>query len=526
MSDHLPRGGCCANGIDPKAVYEFLLRAESEGLGLDSFQLIKDGAVVAEGYHAPYTADSPHILYSMSKAFTSLALGFAVDEGLLTMHDSVTMYFPEYDPHLRNRKVRISHLVTMTAGKLIGMAASRHGKDWISIFFDAPFFARPGKVFFYCNDNFYLISAIISIVSGQSLADFLYPRLFEPLGIKKPFWETDKYGYAAGGWGLYLPIDDMAKVWWCACNGGRWGDRQVIPAEYLQEATAYQVPTVRKGQVDVTMGYGYGFWRTRMPDTYRAYGLQGQFGYVTESKKTVLAVNAGIAQDHRLADAIADMYAHLWDEPHPEYEEPLAQLCAGLGDKDILPSAPRQWAQELRLSGVSLDTASSGFASMLHATVVTVMNSALGHTDRFRLRLDEDNRLYLHWREGGCENEILLGTDGEYAVSPVILDGMSFTACTKAAWLDRNHLKVYVRLRETCTVRRFLIDLTDRNAVIIKNDAYPDLPSLASYYMDFSGLPLPKALDALLTDVVAPAILLFGEPDFKISLKKADIIFK
>ena len=250
----LPRGGCAENGVNPKAIYDFVKKAEAENLGIDSFMVIEKGTVVAEGYHAPFTNASPHVEFSLSKSITATAIGFAVAEGRVSLDDSICKFFPEYGKKLFNQKITVRHLITMTAGKMIGMAAARHNRNWIKLFFDTPPIAPPGKVFMYVNDNFYLLSAIVSRVYRRTIADFLYPRLFEPLGIEKPFWEQDAFGFASGGWGLYMPIEDVAKIMLCYARGGVWNGKQVLPPEWVKEAVKYQVPTVKKGQIDVTKG--------------------------------------------------------------------------------------------------------------------------------------------------------------------------------------------------------------------------------------------------------------------------------
>lgn len=512
----LEYGSCCENGINPKAVYDFVTRCEKEELGVNSLMLIKGGKVVAQGCHSPYSNTTKHIMYSISKSVTATALGFAVDEGKIGIDDSICKFFPEYDKRGKNSAVTVRHLVTMTSGKLIGMATARHGKDWIRIFFDAPFASKPGKVFMYLNDNFYLLSAIISRVYGETLVDFLYPRLFEPLGIEKPVWETDKFGYAAGGWGLYLSVEDVSKIMYCYCRNGMWNGRQVIPAAWIEEATSFQVPTVKRGHVDNTMGYGFGFWQTSLPETYRAYGLHGQFGYVFKDRDTVLTLASGISKDEHLSDAINDLYETLWDEPEAEYEEKLKELLASLGDKDDLPESERNTELEKYYSHRVLKTQSSSFASMLNATVTTVMDEAVGHIDRFSFSLEGDG-LYMTWNEGLYINTIRLGMKNQYEFSDVVLAGLHYTACSKAAWTGEKELTVLVRLEQTCHVRRLIFDFSNGDRIKIKNDSFPDMPNLAAHYMNFSGFPLPPRIEKLLIKYVAPGVLLLGEPNFKVS---------
>lgn len=514
----LKRGLCCENGINPKAVYDFIKKCEDDNLGLDSFMLLKDGMVVAEGYHTPYNPKTRHIMYSMSKSITATALGFAIAEGKISLSDSISKFFPEYDKRRRNESITVRHLVTMTAGKMVGMAKNRHKKDWVKIFFDAPAIAKPGKMFMYINDNFYLLSAIISKVYGETLVDFLEPRLFKPLGIEKPVWEQDMFGNASGGWGLYMPLEDQAKIMLCYSQNGVWEGKQVIPADWVREATKYQVPTLEKGQIDVTKGYGYGFWRTSTPNTYRAYGLHGQGGYVFEDKNTVFVINAGISKDELQALAVDEMYEHLWDEPVVEYEDKLKELIASLGDKDDLPATIRNRKLELDYNQKPIKTVSSSFASMLHATVTTVMDEPLGRTDRFILSLDDNNDLFLRWNEGAFTNVVKLGFDNEYVSSPIELAGIKMTAHTKASW-DKNVLTVYIRIEETCHVRVLKFEFLEQG-VRVHNDSFPDMPTLAVHYVDFSGFPLPAGLEKLLKKYIAPGVLLIGEPTFNSRIKK------
>ena len=516
MNNAIKRSTCCENGINPKAVYDFIERSERENLGINSFMLIKNQCVVAEGCHPPYDKNTTHILYSISKSITATALGFAIDEGKISLEDSISKFFPEYDKLGLNRKVTVRHLVTMTAGKMIGMAKSRHLKDWVKIFFDAPFFAKPGKTFMYVNDNFYMLSAIISKVYGETLIDFLNPRLFEPLGIKKPVWETGIHGYAAGGWGLYLTTEDLAKIMLCYSNGGIYYGKRVIPADWIKQATAYQVPTVKKGQPDVTKGYGYGFWRTSIPNAYRAYGLFGQMGYVFEDKDTVLVINAAVSKDELLSRAVSDLAKNLWTEPEKEYESKLKELLSSLPDKDYLPQTERNAELEKRFNQKALYTRSSAFASMLNVTVSTVFNEYVGRTDRFIFNLKNGNELYLVWKEGSFVNEIKLGIDGAYEKSKISYGDITFTACTKASWITKTVLRVLVRLEETCQVRQLDFDFTDEKHIVVRNSSFPDLPTLAVHYVDFSGFPLPYGLEKLLKKYIAPAVLLLGEPDYKI----------
>lgn len=509
------RAKCCENGINPKAVYEFIKDCERLKLGIDSFMLLKNGTVVSEGYHKPYSAESPHVMYSMSKSITATALGYAISEGKVNLDDSISKYFPEYDKNGKNKAVTVKHLVTMTAGKMIGMAKNRHHKDWIKIFFDAPFIAKPGKLYLYTNDNFYILSALLSRVYGETLVDFLYPRLFKPLDIKKPVWEVDDFGYAAGGWGLYMSIEDQAKIMYCYSQYGVYNGKQVLPRDWIEQATAYQVPTVKKGQIDVRKGYGYGFWRTAIPDTYRAYGLHGQLGYVFSHRDTVLVINSGISKDALISAEVVKLYKHLWDKGNEEYEEKLREYTANLGDKDNLPVRERNYELEKEINHKPLRTHSSVFASVLPATMTAVMNDEMGHLDNFTFDIDKNGDVYLFWKESKFINRIKLGMNNEYECTPIFLGGIHYHAYAKASWTSKKVLTVLIRLQEGCHVRRLIFDFNQKKPVIM-NNSFPDMPTLAAHYVDFSGIELPKVFENALIKYIAPGVLLYGEPNFKI----------
>ncbi|MBQ7740245.1 MAG: serine hydrolase [Eubacterium sp.] len=523
MKNTLERGSCSENGINPRAVYNFIERNEKEKLGVDSFMLLKGGKVVAEGYYNPYTNKTPHVEFSLSKSMSATALGFALDEGKVSLDDSICKYFPEYGKLWSNKRITVRHLVTMTAGKMIGMATARHKEDWIKIFFDTPPIAPPGKLFLYVNDNFYLISAIISRVYGVTLVDFLEPRLFKPLGIEKPFWEIDSFGYAAGGWGLYMPIEDLAKIMRCYSQMGKWNGKQVIPEKWIEEATKFQTKTVKHGQPDVAQGYGYGIWMTSIPNAYRFYGLYGQLGYVFKDRDTVLVVNSGISKDMYLAAAINDMCKTLWDTPEEAFETKLKDKLSRLGDKDILDKKERNTALERKYSQKPLKTRSGTFASMLPATMSAVFDERVGHIDRFILDLKDNGELWLMWKEGEFVNEVKLGMDGKYAETPIEFGQLKMHACTKAAWLNPNVLRVIIRIKEACVARQLDFDFSNEKHIRITNNSIPDLPNLAAHYVDFSGIPLTNALDSAIVKYIAPAVLAYGEPTFRV--KKIKRIF-
>ena len=166
---------------------------------------------------------------------------------------------------------------------------------------------EPGTCYCYNSLGTYVLSAAVQKVTGQKIVDYLDSRLWQPLGIEKPKWQESPAGINTGGWGLYLHTEDLAKMGLCILNGGKFGKKQVIPAEWVAEMSANQVPSCPAGVNEIKMrergvdpatsdwlqGYGYQMWRCRH-NAFRADGAYGQYILVLPEQDAVVAVTANI----------------------------------------------------------------------------------------------------------------------------------------------------------------------------------------------------------------------------------------
>lgn len=287
--------------------------ADVERLGLHSFVLLRRGETVAEGWWHPYEPDRPHTLYSLSKSFTSTAVGLAVADGLLSVDDLVADHLGGGGADLR--AMRIRHLLTMTTGHDTDAAplmAADPGDDWVRGFLGVPVVHEPGTRFVYNSGATYALSAIVQRRTGGTLLDYLRPRLFEPLGFGPAAWDTCPRGISIGGWGLRLRTADVARFGELYRRGGSWHGRQLVPAGWVAAATAAQVPNAGPDpdeSPDWQQGYGYQFWRCRH-GAYRGDGAFGQFVVVMPAQEAVLAVTAGTPDMQAVLDAV---WTHLLD---------------------------------------------------------------------------------------------------------------------------------------------------------------------------------------------------------------------
>ena len=298
---------------------------------LHSIMVLRHGKVLEEHFFVPDTA---HILHSVSKTFTSTAVGFAIAEGLLSLDDRVVDLFPESLPaHVSDTlaKVTIRHLLTMNCGHGKDPTGSiRNGDgDWVKAFLEWPIDYEPGTCYCYNSLGTYLLSAAVQKVTGQKVVDYLEPRLWQPLGIEKPYWQESPAGINTGGWGLYLRTEDLARMGLCLLDGGKFHGRQVIPAGWVKEMSAAQVPSVGAGmnerqlteirknpdhpayayldpeQNDWQQGYGYQMWRCRH-GAFRADGANGQYILVLPEQDAVIVTTANISNMRQELNLIWD----------------------------------------------------------------------------------------------------------------------------------------------------------------------------------------------------------------------------
>lgn len=284
----LPRSTPEAEGVASAGILAFLDGIAHTKSELHSFMMVRHGKVIAEGWWSPYAAELRHTMYSMSKSFTSTAVGLAVAEGKLSVEDKVISFFPDDLPATVSDELaalRVKHLLSMAVGH---EPDSTHTvvkeENWVRAFLAQPFKHAPGSVFLYNSTATYLCSAIVQKLTGQKIVDYLTPRLFEPLGIRGMTWETCPRGINTGGWGLSIHTEGLAKFGQLYLRRGEWNGRQILPAKWVDEATTFKIQqpakpkaTLPKEQDDWQQGYCYQFWRS----THHAFRGDGAFGQFT-----------------------------------------------------------------------------------------------------------------------------------------------------------------------------------------------------------------------------------------------------
>ena len=324
----LPRVRAGEIGLRAADARGFLRRAGE--LGLHSFILARDGKVGAEAFWKPYAPAYPHMLHSLSKSFTSTAFGFAVQEGLAHLDDRVADFFPEYlpaGPCENMRKMTVRDLLTMHTGHLTApnVIANCDHPDWIRDFLESYVPETPGPDCHYVYNTAatYMVSAIVQKVTGQTVVDYLKPRLFDPLGFGEYWWDPCPKGISAGGFGFNVTTEDIAKFGVFLADRGAFGGKQLLDPAWVDMATSKQVNNDPNATPDWRVGYGFQFWMCNHPGTFRGDGANGQLCVVCRPKNLVFACTAQLNTSFQdLMDAIYEYLVDpLSDEPLPESAE-------------------------------------------------------------------------------------------------------------------------------------------------------------------------------------------------------------
>jgi CubicO group peptidase (beta-lactamase class C family) len=456
-TDGLTRASAGSVGIDAARIAGFIDDVEAAGLELHDIMLWRDGAVVAEGWHWPYSAERRRMTHSMTKSITACAIGMLVDAGRLSLDDTVCSFFPEaaVDPASATARMTVEDLLTMRSGQgseVSGSIWRGIATSWIDEFFRIPLDHEPGTVHVYSSAASYMLSAVVTRVTGETIHDFLTPRLFAPLGITNVTWDIGPDGVNPGGNGVSFTIADGLKLGILHAQKGVWQGQRILSKQWVEQATRAQ------GSPE----YGY-HWV--IGDTY--YAALGQFVQmivVYPTANAVLALNGAMEESSVL-------------RPHLKRHFPAA--FAGAGD------AASEVALTARLSGwaeiPALPSLTAGDAAGLAGGWV-VDDNELGLARLDFAFSDDALRFSITDREG--THAVVAGLDG-WHLAPTYLPGASLhhgyrledaPTFAGARWLAADQLELVLHFvesvfRDTFTFMRDGDQLTMARRVNINSAA-------------------------------------------------------
>ena len=364
----LPRSTPEQQGVASAEVLAFVDAADKNIDTMNSFMLVRHGHVVAEGWWSPYDRDTPHTLYSLSKSFTSTAIGLAISEGKLSLDDDVLKFFPEdapANPSINLRAMRVRDLLRMSAGNQLEAPIrplDPMNTSWTKTFLEHPVPFKPGTHFVYNSPATFMLSAIVQKVTGMTVFDYLRPRLFDPLGFKEPKWDLNPQGITVGAYGLSVRTEEIARFGQLYLQRGKWNGKQLIPETWVEQATSMQTGNGSSPASDWDQGYGYQFWRSRH-NSFRGDGAFGQYCLVLPELDAVIAITSGVRDMQKVMNLV-------WDKLLPAIKA--GRMPENRASREKL---------EARLSGLEIKVV-TGSASSSQASKVSGKWFEFVHNDR------------------------------------------------------------------------------------------------------------------------------------------------
>lgn len=539
-ADDLPRSTPEAEGI-PSAHIQAFFRAmdEFEGIHIHSALILRHGKVVAEGHWRPYGGDCPHMMFSFSKSVVSMAVGLAVQEGLLGLDEKVADIFPDRMPLLHNSRmnaITVSHLLTMTSGVKFNEGGSVTDKDWVRAFLQSDVAFEPGSEFCYNSMNSYMLSAAVCRRTGVNLTEYLTPRLFQPLGICGATWDVCPLGVEKGGWGLWLRPVDMAKLGQLYLQKGAWGEgnekKQILPESWVEESVKSRRPGVPEGKTNI--GYGYQIWTFHAKGAYQFNGMFGQYVVVLPERDMVVAVTSG--SSGLFGDRSLGFIEQYFGDDAPTFSDgplrpnrkdtsALRRTLDGLyAVADTAPQPVPAW-RSLPVLRLLPDTAENqrrekirNFSKMVGAKsfrlenqygtlfpliLQCVSNNFSPPLTRVSFAFGE-NTCRIRFEDGEEASEIEAGLDGEPRPATIVRNGESYAVASTARLAEdedgRPVLKLYVCFLGTPCTREMKFIFYGKK-LLIRFDETPGAKAAAQTLMD--TLDAGGGLQRLLRDRIS-----------------------
>ena len=265
--------------IPSEAINRYMDALEEYKVNLHGFIMMRGRDIIAEGYYPPFHKDYIHRMYSISKSFTSIAIGLLIEEGRVSLEDKICDYFLdklEEETHPYIKEITIRDMLKMATAHKSTTYKRYDGDDWVKSFFVVEPSHAPGTVFSYDTSSSHVLAALVERLSGKSILDYLRDKFLNVIGFSKEArWLKDPQGISQGGTGLLCTMRDLAKVAYVCMKEGKLNDVQLLPKEYIKEATMKQISTDTQAALDDQFGYGYQIWKTRH-DGFAFIGMGGQ----------------------------------------------------------------------------------------------------------------------------------------------------------------------------------------------------------------------------------------------------------
>ncbi|MFE6994375.1 serine hydrolase domain-containing protein [Microbacterium sp. NPDC057659] len=374
----LPRSTPADQGVSSRAVDALLDRLAAKGIECHSLMIVRHGHVIAEGWWAPYSAERPHLLYSLTKSFTSMAVGLAVEDGVLSLDDRVADVLPDHVPSdapEQALRLTVHHLLTMTAGHeddTLVEGWEREPQDLVKGFLRVPAVAPEGTLHTYDNATTFILARMVERVTGRPLDDYLDDRLLAPMGIADADWDRVGSGAVFGFHGLHLRTEAVAAFGELLRRRGLWGEQRLVSAEWVDLATRSHVESRYHPEIthapDFRSGYGYQIWMSQ--HGFHGNGAYGQHCIVVPAHELVVVLTSAqtrVEHAQDVLDAVWDCLLPGMDRPTPADDRGLEERMRNL--RLPMPQASEAGSERILASTIDASIADS---ALPHGTMIRV----------------------------------------------------------------------------------------------------------------------------------------------------------
>ena len=467
-------------GISSLKVLEFLERCQKKGLQLHSIMFVRDSKVFAESWWRPYNKDSKHSMFSFTKSLTSTAIGFLVQEGLLSLDEKIVDIFPEYLP------MEVSeNLAKVTVRDLLIMGGGHHtepncwgSENWTKTWLSHPFEHEPGTYFVYNSSGTNMLCAIIKKKSGLNMTEYLYPRLFEKIGMGFVPCSKTADGIDAGGGGSKLTTEQMALFIEFVMHKGNFNGEQLLSSEWFDAALSKQIDTKHSNSIpDWYLGYGYQFWMCQPEGVVRADGAFGQFGIMYPEKNTFFIIQGSSTNNFEVLQSVWDTFiGEFKDEELPENKEANLILNYVLKNNEITPLESKRVYNSMKK-----------YTKLRYKPISPVYGGAEGIISGFGLEAmvhgrelkEEIKNIYLEF----INNELILDVKSENGKERITVSleshFNSFTLNGKVygavgTWLSPDEFKFLIYCAETPNGNEVTLKFNENKLAVSSKSTYPE----------------------------------------------------
>lgn len=502
----LPRSTPEAQGVSSSSILALFDAINSDtAASAHSMLVMRHGHVIAEASWVPYDITIPHELYSLSKSVTATAIGMLVDEGKLALEEKLVDIFRDrIETHKDHplADVTVRHLLTMSSGSRFNEIGSALGPDWETEFMSASVKFPAGSAFEYNSMNTYMLAAIVCRRSGQTLVEYLTPRLFLPLGITNTNWELCPKGIEKGGWGLSLTLEDVAKIGQLYLNRGLWTvdgqEKRLLSAQWVDAATGVQIETPNG---ECRYGYGYQIWMTPYPGGYLFNGAFGQYMIALPALDVVVVLFSGTSRlfaQGGVMSYVNSAFINASDKPLPEDPAALEALSATLSaltcrqrdseySDHMLPTPFSRLCSRVDGQTYRFPENIAGLYPMILQTTHNNYTTGI-ETVKFHLR--KDGALSVTFEECKEKNTITVrpncytpGTANIRGEAHLISSCAEYGMLSTGEWL----LRLYVHFVETPNTR-IITFLIKGNGITMECDERPALKDAAAMLLELAGI--------------------------------------